>query len=226
MNNANARLAFDNAKKLLQQTMNPSTGAPYQVENAKLTQSYLRSEVALSATQAAYHIPLLVNDTQNGAVRACENRLNLQDVFIPNEIAVLIGVGSATTSKPILYSYPNATIFTSATDTDLWSIYNGKLSLIVNNDQVLPSWDVLRHYKAPAIQELAALYYASSPTQLDELDLSTDGFYAVEPGFVLSGGNNNQMTLQAPGAPATVLANSFICVQIRGILCQNITSVK
>ena len=122
-----SRMVFENAKTLVR-----SLG--YSVEHAKLTQSYLRSEVALSTSIANYHIPVLVNDNQNASgPRVNEKRLNLQDIFITTELAVLIGVGTATDTKAKLYTYPNATAFAAATDDDLWSIFNGFLNLTINN---------------------------------------------------------------------------------------------
>ena len=206
-----SRMVFENAKTLVR-----SLG--YSVEHAKLTQSYLRSEVALSTSIANYHIPVLVNDTQNGASRVNEKRLNLQDIFITTEIAVVIGVGSATATAAKLYTYPNATVFSSATDDNLWSIYNGYLNLTINNEQVLPAWDVLRHYFVPQTQQ--------SASTTDQWSASQDAFYPVEPGIVMNGAANINFQLTANGAPASVLANSFIAVIQRGILCQNVTTVK
>lgn len=206
-----SRMVFENAKTLVR-----SLG--YSVEHAKLTQSYLRSEVALSTSIANYHIPVLVNDTQNGASRVNEKRLNLQDIFITTEIAVLIGIGTATDTKAKLYTYPNATAFAAATDDDLWSIYNGYLNLTINNEQVLPAWDVLRHYFVPQTQQ--------SASTTDQWSASSDAFYPVEPGIVMNGAANINFQLTANGAPATVQANSFIAVVQRGILCQNVTTVK
>jgi len=206
-----SRMVFENAKTLVR-----SLG--YSVEHAKLTQSYLRSEVALSTSIANYHIPVLVNDTQNGASRVNEKRLNLQDIFITTEIAVLIGVGASTATAAKLYTYPNSTVFTSATDDNLWSIYNGYLNLTINNEQVLPAWDVLRHYFVPQTQ--------LSASTTDQWAASSDAFYPVEPGIVMNGAANINFQLTANGAPATVLADSFIAVVQRGILCQNVTTVK
>ena len=206
-----SRMVFENAKALVR-------GLGYSADHAKLTQSYLRSEVALSTSIANYHIPVLVNDTQNGASRVNEKRLNLQDIFITTEIAVVIGVGSATATAAKLYTYPNATVFTSATDDDLWSIYNGYLNLTINNEQVLPAWDVLRHYFVPQTQQ--------SASTTDQWSASQDAFYPVEPGIVMNGAANINFQLTANGAPASVLANSFIAVVQRGILCQNVTTVK
>ena len=206
-----SRMVFENAKALVR-------GLGYSADHAKLTQSYLRSEVALSTSIANYHIPVLVNDTQNGASRVNEKRLNLQDIFITTEISVVIGVGAGTATAAKLYTYPNSTVFTSATDDNLWSIYNGYLNLTINNEQVLPAWDVLRHYFVPQTQQ--------SASTTDQWAASQDSFYPVEPGIVMNGAANINFQLTANGAPATVLADSFIAVVQRGILCQNVTTVK
>jgi hypothetical protein len=42
----------------------------------------------------------------------------------------------------------------------------------------------------------------------------------------MNGAANINFQLTANGAPATILANSFICVIQRGILLQNVTTVK
>jgi hypothetical protein len=212
------RMVFENAKALVR-------GLGYSVDQAVLTQSYLRSEVALSTSIANYHLPVLVNDTQNGAVRVNEKRLNLQDIFVASEIAVLIGVGSSTSTKAALYTYPNGVIFTSATDDDLLSIYNGSLNLTINNSQVLPAWDVYRHYCVPQTQGGVGIT-AQTIFPVDQNNGAADGFYPVEPGIVFNGAANINFQLTANGAPATILANSFICVIQRGILLQNVTTVK
>jgi len=212
------RMVFENAKSLVR-------GLGYSVDQAVLTQSYLRSEVALSTSIANYHIPVLVNDTQNGSVRVNEKRLNLQDIFVASEISVLIGVGSGTSTKAALYTYPNGVIFTSATDDDLLSIYNGSLNLTINNQQVLPAWDVYRHYYVPQTQGGVGIT-AQTIFPVDQNDASTNGFYPVEPGIVFNGAANINFQLTANGAPATIIANSFICVIQRGILLQNVTTVK
>ena len=213
-----SRMTFDNAKALVR-------GLGYSVDQAVLTQSYLRSEVALSTAIANYHLPVLVNDTQNGAVRVNEKRLNLQDVFITTELGLFIGVGSSTSTKAILYTYPNATIFTAATDDDLWSIYNGYLNLTVNNQNILPAWDALRHYYAPQTQQGVGVT-AQTVFPIDQVDFSEQTYYPVEPNIVMNGAANINFQLTANGAPATVLSNSFICVIQHGILCQNVTTVK
>jgi hypothetical protein len=206
-----SRMVFENAKTLVR-----SLG--YSVDHAKLTQSYLRSEVALSTSTANYHIPVLVNDTQNGSTRINEKRLALQDIFVCTELAVLIGIGTSSNTAAKLYTYSNVTAFTGTSDDDLWSIYNGYLNLTINNEQILPAWDVIRHYFVPQTQQTATL--------VDQWSAGSDAFYPVEPGIVMNGAANINFQLTANGAPATITTNSFIAVIQRGILCQNVTTVK
>lgn len=204
------RMTFENAKALVR-----SLG--YSVDHAKITQSYLRSEVALSTSSANYHIPVLVNDTQNGAVRVNERRLNLQDIFVATEWSVTFGIGSASATNAKLYSYPNTTAFPSGAN-DLWSILNGYLSLSINNDLIVPAYDVFRSYFVPQTQQ--------SGGTTDQWDASQNTFYPVEPGIVMNGAANINFQLNANGAPAVVDTNAFICVQQRGLLLQNVTTVK
>ena len=213
-----SRMVFENSKALVR-----SLG--YSVDQAVLTQSYLRSEVALSTSIANYHLPVLVNDTQNGAVRVNEKRLNLQDIFVTSELAVLIGIGAGTSTKAKLYTYANSTDFTSTSDDDLWSIYNGSLNLSINNQQVLPAWDVYRHWMVPQTQGGVGIT-AQTVFPIDQNNASDDSFYPVEPGIVMNGAANINFQLTANGAPATITTNSFICVIQRGILLQNVTTVK
>ena len=213
-----ARMTFESAKALIK-SLN------YSVDQAVLTQSYLRSEVALSTSVANYHLPVLVNDTQNGASRVNEKRLNLQDIFITTEIGVFIGVGTGTNTAAKLYTYPNPQVFTTTTAGDLWSLYNGYLNLAVNNQQVLPSWDALRHYYVPQTQQGVGVT-AQTIFPIDQADLSEQTYYPVEPNIVMNGAANINFQLTANGAPATILANSFLCVIQHGILCQNVTTVK
>ena len=213
------RMVFENAKALV-------NGLGYSTAHAKLTQSYLRSEVALSTSVANYHVPVLVNDSTNGQIRVNERRLNLQDIFITTEIDILIGIGSATATDAKLYSYPNPNVFsTSGAAAALYSIYNGYLNLTINNEQLLPAWSVLRHLFVPQTQGGVGIT-AQTIFPIDQINFGEDASYPVEPGIVMNGAANINLQLSCSGAPAAIQANSFICVVQRGILCQNVTTVK
>lgn len=221
-NYVNSRLGFQVALELLAKL-------GYSVESANPTQSFVRSEVALSTAVANYHVPLIVNDLQNGSLFPTEKRVELQDVFVPLEMGLFVSVpASATAGALKLYTYENPLVFStagaSAALTNLWA---GRFNMVVNNNQVLPAWDLWKHYKVQKTQQASAVgYSASTITQLDSIDGTTDGFYPVAPSFVMNGAANIQANITLPAAIGTIQSNSRLVVIFRGILLQNVTTVK
>lgn len=86
------RLVFENAKNLINQL-------GYDASHAVLTPSFLRSEVLLTTTSAAYHVPVLINDNQNGTPTVREQRLALQDLFIVSSVQILLTSGASTSGS-------------------------------------------------------------------------------------------------------------------------------
>jgi len=214
-----ARLVFDNAKNLV-------NNAGFSVGQAVLSQSYIRSEVAMSTSTTSYQIPILVNSVGAGTNFATNNLLNLQDGFVISSIGVFVSIpaASSTTAFP-LYTYPNALAFTTAgAAAALYNLYNGKLSVVVNNRQIVPSWDLYRHLYVPQTQQGAA----ATATVIDQNDASEFGYYPCEPNIVLVGSKNNVISLELPGAISTLQASVAprIVVIMRGILAQNVTPVR
>jgi len=215
-----ATLVFDNAKALV-------SAAGFNVNQAVLSQSYIRSEVAMSTSTTSYHIPVLINDTQNGSSFATENRLQLQDAFVVSSIGIFVSrpAASTTTAFP-LYTYPNAQAFSTSGAADaLYNLYNGSLSVTVNNRQIVPSWDIYRHLYVPQTQQATS---TGTNTAIDQNDAAEYGYYPVEPNLVLVGSKNNQISLNLPAAIGTLQATTAprIVVIFRGILGQNITPVR
>ena len=216
------RLVFENSKTLIQQL-------GYDASHAVLTPSYLRSEVALSTSAASYHVPVLVNDNQNGTPTVREQRLSLQDLFIVSGIQILLTSGSSTNGAAISYTYPNRTAFSTGA-AQLYTLYNGYLNIQVNNQNVLPKWSVLQHLDIPQTQQNTNFNAATatSPAQFS-LDQSSFDEYALqvcEPNLVLNGASNINASIILPAAPSTVDANTYVSVLWYGILAQNCTSVK
>ena len=212
-----ARLVFENAKKF-------AAEQGYNVSQAVCTQSFVRSEVALSTTQANYRIPVLANDTQ-ATVFNTESRLALQDVMVINEIGIFLAApSSATDATYLLYSNANATVFTThaGAASTLW---NSSFNVSVNNQVVIPNWDVYRHYFVPFEQNGVGVT-AQTVFPKDSQDGSASGFYPTEPNFILNGAANIQAFITLPAAMATVQASSRIVVIWRGIKLQNVTSVR
>jgi hypothetical protein len=212
-----ARLVFENAKKF-------AAEQGYNVSQAVCTQSFVRSEVAMSTTQANYRIPVLGNDTQ-ATVFNTESRLALQDVMVINEIGIFVALPSSGTDATfLLYSNANAGVFTTHAGA-VSTLWNSSFNVSVNNQVVIPNWDVYRHYFVPFAQNGVGVT-AQTVFPKDSQDGSASGFYPTEPNFILNGAANIQAFITLPAAMATVATNSRIVVIWRGIKLQNVTSVR
>ena len=219
-----SRLAFEKAKEGIQR-------AGFSLGQAVLSQSYLRLEVSLSTSITNYQSPVLVNDVSASATAATnlEQRLNLQDAFYVSQIGLFFGVPSSSTATNFqLCTYPNTTVFSAAnTATSLFNWYNSSLSLTVNNRQIVPAYDLYRHYSVPQTQTAANAMYATSGISLrDQQDGGTSGFYPIEPGWVLVGSKQNTLQVQLASAMAAVETNSRAILILRGHLAQNVTPVR
>ena len=216
------REVYENAKDLLR-----ANG--YSVEKAKLTQSQIRSEVAMSASSTKFHLPIVVNDAQNGNAFNTEKRLQLQDVFVVSSIAVLAAKPASTTDGMFsLYTYGNSTVFsTTNCATSVNGAYaNGNLSMIIDNDQVLPYYPLNWHYKAPFTQQGANVGYTTSGVNLtDARDGSYDSIIQIEPNFILSGNAQIDFSLNLPAAMTAVETNSRWIVLFYGLLAQNCSKI-
>jgi len=216
------RLVFENSKTLIQQL-------GYDASHAVLTPSYLRSEVALSTSAASYHVPVLVNDNQNGTPTVREQRLSLQDLFIVSGIQIMLTSGSSTNGAAISYTYPNRTAFSTGA-AQLYTLYNGYLNIQVNNQNVLPKWSILQHLDIPQTQQNTNFNAATatSPAQfsLDQANYDEYALQVCEPNLVLNGASNINASIILPAAPSTVDSNTYVSVLWYGILAQNCTSVK
>ena len=210
------RLVYENSKALVNQL-------GYDTSHAVATQSFLRSEVLLTTTSASYAVPILVNqNTSNTNVRL--SLLNLQDLFVVSELSVFLVSGANTNGAAPFYEYPDPTVFTTGA-AQLLNVYNGNLSIIANNQQILPKWDILKHYFTPQTQKGVGVT-AQTVFPINQVDASEDTVYPVEPNIVINGAANYQISLNLPAAPTTLDANTYVAFLFRGILLQNCTSIK
>jgi hypothetical protein len=217
-----SRLAFEKAKRGIKQ-------AGFTLSQAVLSQSYLRSELALSTTKTLYQFPILVNDNSQGTNFNTTNLLQLQDAFYVSHIGLFFAKPSSSTDTTFqLVTYPNASIFSSSnTASSLYSFYNGSVSVTVNNRQIIPSVDCYRFYQVPQQQQVANAFYTSSAISFkDQQDGSSSALYPIEPGVVFSGSKQNIVQIQIPAALAAVETNSRVVLYFSGHLAQNVTSVR
>jgi hypothetical protein len=223
--NIDQRLNFENAYQL-------ALSLGYNLTDAVCTQGFIRSEAALSTGTANYQMPLVVNQanqTQNS--RVLNNLLNMQDILVVNSCFIGWTVATATSGTGKLYTYPNEVAATSAAiATQLNALYNGKLNIMNNNQNVVPAWDISRHYVAPRTQTNTN-FNVAAPTApavyaADSNDFSVDGFYPVEPNWVINGAGNMQAFINLASGMSSIPTNGAIVMILRGVLLQNVTTVK
>lgn len=223
-NQIGSRMVFENARAL-------AASQGFGLQAAKCTQSYIRSEVAVTTTTAQYNFPIVVSSQTSATQRVNNRLLNLQDLFYISEIGVFLTDASATSVVGKLFTYPNPVTFGAAASNPYNAVYNGALSITINNEQVLPSWDLYRHLWVGQTQQNTNFNVAAptSPAVFtqDQNDGSSAGFYPCEPGIILNGAANIVCNVNLPGAVSTLTAsNPAIVLQLRGILIQNATSVR
>ncbi len=222
MSQVNARLVYKNAVAAMRD-------ANIDPQKAILSQSFLRLEVVASTGTTTYQYGVLVNDQPQGnAPRRTETRLNLQDAFYVGSVQLFTALASSATATDfVLDSYPNPRKYSTAgAAAALQNLYNGYLSLTVNNRVITPSWDLYRHYDAPQTQQSTTPIANGVP--VDEFNGNSTSGVSCEPNWVLIGQKNNQLQLTLPNAIGTLQAASttVLVIILRGVLAQNVTVVS
>lgn len=222
MSQVNARLVYRNA-------YNAMVAAGVDPKKAVLSQSYLRLEVAASTSKTNYQFGVLINDQPQGnPIRPTELRLNLQDAFFVASVQLFTAIAASSTATNFsLDTYPNPRKYSTAgAAAALYNLYNGYLSLTVNNYTITPSWDLYRHLEINQTQQTTAPVAAG--IALDEISGLTSTACACEPNWVLIGSKNNTLQLNLPAAIDTLQASSttVLVLILRGVLAQNCTIVS
>jgi hypothetical protein len=217
---ANARLVYANAVEMLHK-------AQVSIDDAKLTQSFLRLENQLVVNKTQFQFPVLNNQNNaSGTIFNTEQRLNQQDSFVASSWGVFLSKPASNTDATApLHSYPNLQIFSTAGAAAAYeTIYNSYFQLAVNNDIILPAWDAARHRMAPQTQSGVGVT-AQTIFPIDQIDLSSDGMFPIEPNLVFIGSKNSVLNLIMPAALAAVDPFGRITVLYRGVLAQNSTII-
>lgn len=195
------------------------------VDNAVLSQSYLRLEQPITTNNSVITFPVLSNQSSGvtgTAQRASEIRLDQQDAFFVSNIAVYIALAASATATTFFpQTYPNPSIFSTGGaitggSQPLMSFYNGFLKLTVNKSVIIPQYPLLNFYYIPQTQLTAA---TNSPeTQFDPNIVSL-----WEPNINLIGSKANNFSINMPNIPSAVDANTYAVILLQGILAQNVT---
>jgi len=221
------RLAFQNAANAVKRAgQNPA--------NAVLSQSYLRLETGLVAGNTQYKFDVLVNENTQTTNFNTQLKLNLQDSFIVSQIGFFLASPSTNTATNFrLLTYPNKTVFSGANEaTSLNSIYNGFMSLTINQRTIIPNWDLYKHLDVPQTQQnMVTAGITTAPAgggvfTDDQNNAGDFGFFPCEPNIVLVGSKKNDLTVTIPSGLTAVKTDSRLVCIFRGILAQNSTSVN
>lgn len=211
------RMAFNKASEAINR-------AGFTVGQAVLSQGYVRSEQTLTSGKTLYTFPILQNDSSQGTINSTEQRLALQDALYCSSFGVFL---SASGNSSILQTYPDPLIFTGAGDSAaLGTIYNSWLSITTNNRQIVPAYDLSRHYVVKTQQTSTNGYYATGTAMRNEANLANDGFYPIEPGWVLVGSKNNSVTVTLPAGMTLTTQTYKLVLVFRGHIAQNVTPVR
>jgi hypothetical protein len=224
MNNMDMRMVFENAKIAVNKAfsdLKDKFGNPINIADVcKLTQSTYRFEQGLVVGTTQYTFPVLA---QQAIFSNTEFRLLQQDSAVIYQLGVFVAAPASATDAAFLPdTYPSPFKY-GANATPLNALYNGNMSITVNNDILVPNWDILKHLNVPETQQTAALG-AGSPQ--DQIRGGHDGFYPMEPNVVLIGSKNNVISINLPVGLTAVLTNSRVIVIARCIVAQNSTVVS
>jgi len=235
-----SRMAFQNAANAVKRAgLNPG--------NAVLSQSYLRLEVPLAASATSYKFDVLVNESVNGTINT-QQKLNLQDAFVANQIGFYLGVPSGSSDTTFrLLTYPainvtsgfvgTGTTFSNTTAAQAYAIYSGYMQLTVNQRTVITAWDLARHLYIPQTQLGAgnvttAAFAAPTGSATaghiydDHFNAADHGLFPTEPNVVIAGNKKNDLTVTMPAGPSSIPSNARLICIIRGILAQNVTPIN
>lgn len=223
-----ARQVYYNAKRTLKKNK-------VDITKARLSQGFLRFEIQINANSTDYLFNVLVNQSNGGQpTYPSEKRLELQDSFFISHMSVFLMMaatgGGDTQYKYYPLTYPSGTFNGSWNPFGMYKFWAGSMSLTVNNNVLCPAWDLYKHLYAPQTQRpdwQGPFPISQFYPFVDQKDGSQDGFYPVEPNWVLVGSKNNQLALSLPENLGTDLGLSTVravCI-VRGVLAQNSTSV-
>ncbi len=197
------------------------------VDTFKLTENTIRLETALTANNSVFTFGVTPQQQSSSGIQyLTEERVKQTDTFIVNAYAIQVGLPLTSDKndagwRPKSYANP---FEWGAADADLINnlvFGSGNLSIIVNNDVLIPNADLQKHLYIPETQATAAPG-AGSP--LDQIAGATDGFVSCEPNVYFVGPRNNVVTVTLKKAMAALAAtNARVILTARGFTAQNST---
>lgn len=234
-NNISARALYDRARQsLIRYWLGDAKFAGNEpavtayVDSMRLTQSFLRFELPLAVTTTNYVFAVTQQQKASAATFNTEKLLELQDSFVVNEVWFGIGLPASATDPTFQpKTFMNSLDANAVAMQEWWT--SGIFTLQVNNETIIPAWDVARHFYIPQTQFntfVAAAQTGQASSSQDQKRDAEDGWYPMEPNCLLIGSKNSRPIVTLPLAMTAVTANSRCIMRVRGVLAQNSTVVS
>jgi hypothetical protein len=192
-----------------------------------IVDSVIRAEVAMSANQQNFVFNL--GETNGGTTFNTEQRIALNDGFSIFEVGVFIAKPSSSTASNFkLYSYPNASVFsTTNVKESLDGFYNNG-TLNIQKDQVnyLQNFPLLFNRFVPEVQDGLTYGYttsgATAPNGLDAFDGNQDGFTPLAAYINITGRDSLNVNIQIPTGLVAVESNQRAILILKGYKAYNV----
>lgn len=202
--------------------------AAYAAQGRKpvIVDASLRLETAMAANQQQFNF---YAGTGQGSVFNTEVRLDLNDGFSIFEIGLFVAKPASTTSTIFkLYSYPNASVFsTSNVATSLDGFYNqGKLNISKDQVNYLENYPTLNCRFVQQTQEGLTFGYTTSgatlPNGLDNFDGNNDGYTSLAAPINITGRDSLNINISIPAGLTAVETYQRAVLVFRGFKAYNV----
>lgn len=199
---------------------------------ARITQSYLRSDVILGTAQTI-NFALLANQAM---ISAKEIRLQMSDAFCVTAWTIKLyksadtaaPLTAANVAKAIDYNYPQPAVFTASNEAaNLENIYNSSMQVTINKNVIFSAYPCYKFRRVNQSQlgtTTAVLAGPTAYTIASEQQAGVDnGLVGLTPTFNLQGAWNMQFTLNCPASTAMAGTSStnVVSLILEGFLLQN-----
>ena len=201
--------------------------AQYEAAGRKpvIVDAAIRMEATMAANQQSFNF----YPGQGGTPTNTEQRLSLNDGFSIFEVGIFVAKPASATSTIFkLYSYPNASVFSTANAaTSIDGLYNNGV-LNISKDQVnyLENYPLLNHRFVPEVQDGLTFGYTTSgatvPNGVDSFNGLNDGFAPLASYINITGRDTLSVNVQLAAGLAAVESNQRLVLFFRGYKAYNV----
>ena len=172
--------------------------------NVRLTQSSLILSQPINATKTVYNFDVL--ETQTANLTPDQIRLNLNDEFIIATMGIYLQASlkneeGLDTGVKKLFTYAPMEL-DQVSMRKVQNLYNGQLSIAVNNIVYLEKWDTAKHENVSRTQYANLVAAPGAQATQPSNNYSKDAMFPVEPLITLSGAKKNNLSLSLSQAIA------------------------